>query len=163
RIAEARLLPEVFAQALTTKAIMLAAHGRIQEGMALLRFALDTALEHDKPVAALRASYNLADNFSQIDRYEEAAVTVREGLVQERATYAGSMARIFLVEGDPAEATKAAAFPLELRETMGNRQEYVKEAWVTAVEGALDTGDLNRARDLLTILDELPPGNTSQF
>jgi len=248
RIAEARLLPEVFAQALTTKAIMLGAHGRIQEGMALLRFALDTALEHDKPVAALRASYNLADTFSQMDSYEEAATAVREGLiharrvgsrqwewsflgqlyplfalgewdealemiaqlpedhwtearqayspvfpigsmihlyrgdldearrlarvyeilaesadVQERATYAGSMARILLVEGDPAGATKAATFPLELRETMGFRQEYIKEAWVTALDGALNAEDVTAARDLLTIVDELPPGSTSQF
>ncbi len=248
RIAEGRLLPEVFAQALTTKAIMLSANGRIQEGMALLRFALDTALEHDKPVSALRASYNLADTFSQLDNYEEAAGVVRDGLVharrvgsrqwewsflgqlyplfalgewdealemiaqlpedhwtearqafspvfpigsmihlyrgdhdearrlaqvyeilaesadvQERATYAGSMARILLVEGDPAGAAGAAAFPLELRETMGQRQEYIKEAWVTALEGALGTDDLHAARELLAIVDELPPGSTSQF
>ena len=34
-----------------------------------MRVALDTALEHDKPSAALRASYNLADSLSQTDRY----------------------------------------------------------------------------------------------
>ena len=248
RIAEARFLPEILAQALTTKSIMLAALGRMQEGMALLRFALDTALEHDKPIAALRASYNFADCLSQMDHYEEAAAAVRDGLVharrvgnrqwewsflgqlyplfalgkwdealdmigqlpedrwvearqafgpvlpigsmihlhrgdleearrlaqvydvlaesadvQERATYAASMARILLAEGDAVEATRTALRPLEMRESMGMRQEYIKEAWVTALEGALETGDTMAAEEFLEIVDALPSGSTSQF
>jgi class 3 adenylate cyclase/tetratricopeptide (TPR) repeat protein len=248
RIAEARSLPEVLAQALTTKAIMLTALGRWQEGMALLRFALDTAREHDKPGTALRASYNFADCLSQSDRYEEATTAVRDGLVharrvgnrqwewsflgqlyplfalgewdealemigqlpeerwmearqafspvlpmgsmihlhrgnldearrlaqvydalsgsadvQERATYAASMARILLAERNPAGATEAAMVPLGMRESMGMRQEYIKEAWVTAVEGALEIGDRSATDELLAIVDTLPPGSTSQF
>ena len=58
-MAENLALPEVLAQALTTKAVILNAVGRRQEGLALLRFALRTAIEHDKPSAGLRASYNL--------------------------------------------------------------------------------------------------------
>ena len=247
-IAEARSLPEVFAQALTTKAIMLTALGRMQEGMALLRFALDTALENDKPSAALRASYNLADTFSQNDHYDEAATIVRDGLVharrvgnrqwewsflgqlyplfalgewdealemieqlpeeqwmearqafgpvlpmgsmihlyrgnlgealrlaqvfgvlaesddvQERATYASSTARILLVQRDAAGATRAAMRPLEMRETMGMRQEYIKEAWVTALEGSLELGDTAKTGELLEIVNALPPGSSSQF
>ena len=83
-IAEALSLPEVLAQALTTKAMVLTSHGRKQEGLALMRFALDTALEHDKPSAALRASYNLADTLAQVDRYDEAIELVRDGLIQAR-------------------------------------------------------------------------------
>ena len=83
-IAEALSLPEVFAQALTTKAMLLTSHGRKQEGLALMRFALETALEHDKPSAALRTSYNLADTLAQIDRYDEAIEQVRDGLIQAR-------------------------------------------------------------------------------
>jgi tetratricopeptide (TPR) repeat protein len=49
-----------------------------------MRFALRTAVEHDKPLAALRASYNLADQLAQFDRYAEAADGVRDGLAQSR-------------------------------------------------------------------------------
>jgi class 3 adenylate cyclase/tetratricopeptide (TPR) repeat protein len=248
RIAEARALPEVFAEALTTKAIMLAAQGRRRESMALLYFALETAVDNDKPSTALRASYNVADTLSQVDRYEEATNVVRDGLVQarrvgnrrqewlflgqlypffalgawdealgmidelpedrwvearqafspvlpigsmihlsrnnldeatrlaslfavlaesgdvqERATYEASVARIMLAQGDLQGAAQAAVSPLAMRESMGMTQEYIKEAWVTALEAALGSGDLNAVRDLLTIVDELPPGSTSQF
>ena len=84
-MAESLALPEVFAQALTTKGILLGSNrGRPQESLALLRFALQTAIEHDKPSAALRASYNLADQLAQLDRYAEAMDTVRDGLAQSR-------------------------------------------------------------------------------
>jgi class 3 adenylate cyclase/tetratricopeptide (TPR) repeat protein len=83
-IAEALSLPEVLSQALTTKGMLLTSRGRKQEGLVLIRFGLSTALEHDKPSAALRASYNLADSLAQIDRYDEAVDHVREGLAQAR-------------------------------------------------------------------------------
>jgi class 3 adenylate cyclase/tetratricopeptide (TPR) repeat protein len=83
-MAESLVLPEVLAQALTTKGIILFASGRRREGLALMRVALETALEHDKPSAALRASYNLADTLGQTDRYGEAADVVRSGLAQAR-------------------------------------------------------------------------------
>jgi class 3 adenylate cyclase/tetratricopeptide (TPR) repeat protein len=83
-IAEALSLPEVLAQALTTKGMLLTTRGRKQEGLAVMRFGLTTALEHDKPSAALRASYNLADTLSQMDRYDEAVDLVREGLAHAR-------------------------------------------------------------------------------
>jgi class 3 adenylate cyclase/tetratricopeptide (TPR) repeat protein len=83
-MAEALSLPEIFSQALNSKAIVLAAHGRRLEGAALLRYALDVALEHDKPSAALRAYFNIADTLGQVDRYEDAAAAVREGLALAR-------------------------------------------------------------------------------
>ena len=83
-LAEALSLPEIFSQALNSKAIVLAAHGRPLEGAALLRYALDVALEHDKPSAALRAYFNIADTLGQVDRYEDAAAAVREGLALAR-------------------------------------------------------------------------------
>jgi predicted ATPase/class 3 adenylate cyclase len=83
-VAEALSLSEVLAQALTTKAMILTARGRHNEGLALMRFGLETALEHDKPSAALRASYNLADTLAQVDRYSEAADQVRDGLTKAR-------------------------------------------------------------------------------
>ncbi len=85
-IAEALSLPEVLAQALATKSIMLFAGGRRQEGLALMRFALETALEHDKPSAALRALYNVADMLAQTDQYADSSAQVRGGLAQARRT-----------------------------------------------------------------------------
>ncbi len=52
--------------------------------LALLRYALEVALEHDKPSAALRGYFNLADSLSQADRYEEAESAVRDGLAYAR-------------------------------------------------------------------------------
>ena len=60
-LAEAYDLPEVLSQALNTKALTLIARERRREGAALLRHALEIALDHELPSAALRAYYNLAD------------------------------------------------------------------------------------------------------
>jgi predicted ATPase/uncharacterized protein (DUF2267 family) len=73
-------LPEVLSQALNTKALMLLSRDRRQEATALMRYALETALEADKPSAALRAYNNLTDVLMQADRYAEAAENVDEGL-----------------------------------------------------------------------------------
>jgi class 3 adenylate cyclase/tetratricopeptide (TPR) repeat protein len=83
-LAESLILPEVLAQALTTKGIILTSRGRREEGIALLQFAVETALEHDKPSAGLRASFNLADCLGQVNRFQEATETVRAGLAQAR-------------------------------------------------------------------------------
>ena len=83
-LAEALSLPEILSQALNTKAIMLVARDRLQEGLAVLRYALEVALEHEKPSASLRAHYNLADTLARADRYEEAADCVRDGLALAR-------------------------------------------------------------------------------
>ena len=83
-LAEALSLPEVFSQALNSKGMILSARDRSQEALALLRYSLQVALEHDKPSAALRAYYNVADSLMRVDRYEEAANAVRDGLVLAR-------------------------------------------------------------------------------
>lgn len=70
-LAEALALPEVLSQALNTKALVYYTSGRRNEGLALLRYALEVALQHDKPSSALRAYNNLADLVQHMDRYEE--------------------------------------------------------------------------------------------
>jgi predicted ATPase/class 3 adenylate cyclase len=80
QIAEALDLPEVLSQAMTTKGLILYSRDRPKEGMALLMTALNIALEHDKPSAALRAYNNLADLTQNADRYAEATRFVDEGL-----------------------------------------------------------------------------------
>jgi class 3 adenylate cyclase/tetratricopeptide (TPR) repeat protein len=83
-IAEALALPEVLSQALNTKSIILVARGRRNEGLVLLKHALEVALDNDKPTAALRAYMNLADALGHVDRYEESARAARDGLALAR-------------------------------------------------------------------------------
>jgi class 3 adenylate cyclase/tetratricopeptide (TPR) repeat protein len=247
-IAEALSLPETFSQALNTKAICLVSQGRKIEGLALLRHALDVALEHDKPSAALRAYFNLADTLSHCDRYEDADACVREGLAyahrvgnrpyelqflgqtyplfalgkwdellewtallpedrwvdarqaystvsgigvtvnvfrgqldeaerlssllgefttssdaQERASHNSGTARLRLAKGEPTGALQDAEATLETAQEMGFTQEYVKEALVVALEAALELRNLDKADELLGLIDGLPPGHSPQF
>jgi class 3 adenylate cyclase/tetratricopeptide (TPR) repeat protein len=247
-IAEALLLPEVLAQALNTKAIIMLSAGRKQEGLALLRYSLDVALEHDRPSAALRGYFNLADSLGQVDRYEDAGQVVRDGLAfarrvgnriqewnflgqlypmfalgewdeamtmiselpedrwadarqahstvavvgarvetsrgrieeahlivrrctelensadhQERAAYRCATANLLLVRGSAAEALAAAEEAFAVRELLGMSTEPVKEAFVTAVEAALELGDLAKADELLAVVEKLPVGRLPQF
>jgi len=55
RIAEDRVLPEVLSQALNTKNLVLLSESRYEEGLALLKHALDVAVEGDLTAAAGRA------------------------------------------------------------------------------------------------------------
>ncbi len=83
-IAEAQGLPEILSQALNTKSTILRSRGRRREGHALLRYALNVALENEIPTAALRAYFNLADSGIQRDAYEEAMQHVTDGLAMAR-------------------------------------------------------------------------------
>jgi class 3 adenylate cyclase/tetratricopeptide (TPR) repeat protein len=82
-IAEAEVLPEVLSQALNTKAIIIMEE-RPRESRALVREALDVALEHDLLAAALRAYNNLAVGEWQSDRREETRRLTTEGLALAR-------------------------------------------------------------------------------
>jgi class 3 adenylate cyclase/tetratricopeptide (TPR) repeat protein len=247
-MAEALLLPEVLSQALNTKAIILFVQGRPMEGLTLLRYSLEVALEHDKPSAALRAYYNLADSLARGDRFEEAAQAARDGLalarrvgnrywewsfmaqmyapfalgewdevlamrsqlpevewaqarlafaglpvtwvqlqlhrgrvaeaealmqmlaeletsadVQERMQYACGKARLLFVQAHPAEALVAAEVSMAARETIGVSSEAIKEAFGVALEAALELDDLDKAHELLAVIDGLPPGSSPQL
>jgi predicted ATPase/class 3 adenylate cyclase len=248
-LAESLTVPETLSQALNTKGVILATHaGRWIEGQALLRAALDIALDHDKPSAALRAYYNLADCIGQRDRYSEAAELARAGLelarrvgnryweqsflgfaypsyalgdwdevlareeglpaedwaqariafatllpsivavrvnrgeldaarrstghftqfessadVQEQAQGNFAEAALVLAEGRPAEALHHAEAALATRDALGIGFEAVKEAFVVALDAALELGDHDRAEALLASVDELPPGQCPQF
>jgi class 3 adenylate cyclase/tetratricopeptide (TPR) repeat protein len=83
-LAEALGLPEVLSHAVNTKAMILSTHGRPGEAGALIRYALELALEHDIPSAALRAYNNVADLEARADRYEQAAAGYRDGLALAR-------------------------------------------------------------------------------
>ena len=65
-------LPEVLSQALNTKSLIIRTRGHEEEAQALLKHALDIAIENDLPNATGRALNNLADTFLVQDRVEEA-------------------------------------------------------------------------------------------
>jgi tetratricopeptide (TPR) repeat protein len=246
-LAEALLLPEVLSQALNSKAMMLGARDRLKEALALLQYALEVGLEHDKPSAALRAYYNLADTLTRTDRYEEAAGCIRDGLAlarrvgnrywewnllgqvyplfalgswdetlvtaelpedeligmrqisaglasvavlvqvhrgrydeasrivdvfrpletsadrQEQASYGCGKASLLLARGDLASALQLAEAAFDVRDTMGISSEYIKEAFAIAVQAALDLGDLDKAEELISTVEALPPGRYPQL
>jgi class 3 adenylate cyclase/tetratricopeptide (TPR) repeat protein len=249
RLAEALGLPEVLSQALNTKALLLITHGRGAEGSVLLRHALEVALEHDKPSAALRAYYNLSDaGLSFGDRYEEAAETVRQGLaharkvgsrywewtflgfgypfyalgawdevlamwdelphedwtrarlaygtvlcsavpvcvhrgrlddarrmveavgefdnsadVQERCYYGSARAVLLLAEGAHAEALRIAETVFAQREAIGIGADAIKEAFALAVQAAIELDRLDKAEELLAVVEGIQPGVRPQF
>lgn len=100
-LAEALSLPEVLSQALNTKAIILNARGRRTEALVLVRHALEIALDNDKPIAALRAFYNVAGMLNTLDRHEDAAETLRQGLAHARKVGSRYWEWSFLGFGSP--------------------------------------------------------------
>ena len=83
-LAEALNLPDVLSQAVNTKAMLLSNRGRMVEAGALMRLALQIALDNDLPSAAIRAYNNAADFDARGDRYEQAAQGFRDGLALAR-------------------------------------------------------------------------------
>jgi tetratricopeptide (TPR) repeat protein len=84
-VAEGLWLPDVLANALNTKAIVLySARGRNHEAYALLLYALGIAEENDLPSATHRTMFNLADLGAHTDRYQEARDYVEQGLALNR-------------------------------------------------------------------------------
>jgi class 3 adenylate cyclase/tetratricopeptide (TPR) repeat protein len=83
-IAEQLALPEVISQTLNTKAVVGLYHGRVEENTALLRHALEIAVDHDLSSAALRAYVNLAESLHRRDRYEESLEKYQEGIALAR-------------------------------------------------------------------------------
>jgi class 3 adenylate cyclase len=79
-LAEALRLPEVFAQALTSKSLLFSQRNRLEEARILLEGALERALESDLHAPAFRAMNNLAVNYESHDQYKLAAEASDRGL-----------------------------------------------------------------------------------
>ena len=74
----------MLSQALNTQGLIASWGGRSEQSLALLKHALELALEHDLAAAALRAYNNLGDLLDRRDRYEEAIELHRSGLALAR-------------------------------------------------------------------------------
>jgi len=84
-MAESLRLPAVLSQAVNTKAIALTmSKKRPEEGAALLRLALSTALDSDVPSAAVRAYYNSANLAYYRDQLADSVRYAEEGLTLAR-------------------------------------------------------------------------------
>jgi class 3 adenylate cyclase/tetratricopeptide (TPR) repeat protein len=248
-IAEGLLLPEILSNALNTKAVMLySSRGRVQEGYALLKYALEIALENDLPSAALRGYYNLADLECQSDQYTNAPERIDAGLalarrvgnqywewnllgqlfsyyalgewdraveqaaqqpvekvvdvrgaflhyllilpriaifrgdleqakryiaifpnpetsgdIQERASYFTARAIVLRAEGDAAGALEAAEQGFSFHQSLGLRTEVVKESFIEALEAALEIGDLGKAEELISVVEQTPRGQRPRY
>ena len=166
-LSEALWLPETFSQALNTKGIMLVSHGRVREGVALLRYALDVALEYDKPSAVLRAYFNLADTLSQGDRYEEAATYVRDGLAFARRVGNRYQELLFLAQtyaffalGDWEELVQMAS--LLPREQWADYRQAFGTVMSVHVVCNVHMGRLDEAEEFSALLAELRESDDTQ-
>ncbi len=71
RLSQQLELPEVYSQALSSRAINLGREGRVDEAVTLLRRALELAIEGDFTSAIFRAWNNLAVFLEYADRYQD--------------------------------------------------------------------------------------------
>jgi tetratricopeptide (TPR) repeat protein len=156
RIAEAQGLPEVLSQALNTKALIYMDRRRRHEARALLREALDVALEHDLVSAALRAYNNLMVIATQLDRREELHRIEIEALEFARrrgnrsflVSFGGFRSLSMLAEGDWDGAFALGDEWLPTEPTAQPVQGFFTNrlAWA-----ALERGDVNHTQRLLEL------------
>jgi len=111
-MAEALKLPEVLAEALTTKSILV--WRRPHESLALIREGLGVALENDLARSALRAQFNLSGMLMEHDRHPEAYSEVLDALTRARQrgsrdwehALLGQLADVLVQRGDWDEALR---------------------------------------------------------
>jgi tetratricopeptide (TPR) repeat protein len=168
---ERLFLPEVLAQALNTKGMILVARGRREEGLALLRHALALALEHDLPAAAVRAYVNVSHQLHDRLRWDEARSVAEAGLELARTrgyrgtelTFAQNLAdlehsvgewdkTLGLVESLPADNRLGAIGAIVRVLTARGQLDEAREQ-MAPFAGREDTGDVQaRANYLLGLL-----------
>ena len=78
--------------------------------------------------------------------------------LQEQGCYLGATAALRRAEGRLDEALEVGAATLELARTLGADHQLVKQGLVEAIEAALALGDRERAGELVTTIEKLPPG-----
>ena len=152
--------PEVIAQALNTKGLILQSRGRLQEGGGLLQLALDISLANDLTAAALRSYNNLAAFAAYGDRHREGLEFAVAGLelarrvgarMNELRFLSGMLTPlVYLGRWDEAVSQAEDIRPGEdLEALQGVRLEMLVVAVLFAHRGEFD-----RAREVLSLLPE---------
>ena len=83
--------------------------------------------------------------------------------LQDRSCYLGALASLYRAEGRLQEALAAGEATIEATRTLGYGQQSVKQGVVAALEAALALDDTAKARELLTFLEDAPPGRRSPY
>jgi tetratricopeptide (TPR) repeat protein len=154
-LAEHLELPEIYSQALSSKAIFLTWSDRLDEAGLLLRRALEVSLEHSLTAAAQRAYNNLAVVLDSQDRYAEQATLCEQALelarragdrVSELAMLTGALNTLITV----GRWDDALTWAGEARsaEELGER-ESTAASLLTLVSLHVPRGELDEARLLL--------------
>jgi len=103
---------------------------------------------------------NLAEARAILDRVSEEGRTED---VQTHAGYSVMHALVLRAEGRVADALAEAEQAVAARASLGAEAPSVKEGFAEAIEAALALGDLDRAAELLGVIDSLRPGEVSPF
>jgi class 3 adenylate cyclase/tetratricopeptide (TPR) repeat protein len=154
-IAETLWLPEIVAQALITKGIVADSMGRSEESIALLKHALELALENDLPWAALRAHTNLGDTLARRERFEEALENQRAALA-----LAGRVGNTFWDRMSHADSVFVLAATGAWDEALEEASQVLSDSEGGYIWGLLGLvseiyvprGNVDKAKDLLTRL-----------
>jgi tetratricopeptide (TPR) repeat protein len=83
--------------------------------------------------------------------------------LQDRAAWWAARAAVLGVRGHHAEALEAAGVALGARDRLGFDAQGVKFGLIAATEAALALGDLDRAEELVAVVERLRPGERSPF
>jgi hypothetical protein len=143
-------LPQVLAEALDPAGAIATWSSRLQQGQALIKGALELALEYELPAAALHAFNNLRDVLNRRDRCEEAVAQLEQGIALARRVgdraferrLAGELCWPLVLTG---RWLQAFAFFDELPE------ERAEQNPAYLVEPVIAQGRLDDARHLLAI------------
>jgi class 3 adenylate cyclase/tetratricopeptide (TPR) repeat protein len=161
-VGERLQLPEVLAEALNNKGIMLWTRGRREEGLLLVRHALEVALDNEVYWAALRAYNNISALAFEADRLEDAIRMSQEGRELSRKLGFRAFDLNFLVGNVSALVTigrwdEALARAAEFEASAEDFAEvqFARNELITLVEVYARRGEPDEARKLLERFAEL--------
>jgi class 3 adenylate cyclase/tetratricopeptide (TPR) repeat protein len=83
--------------------------------------------------------------------------------MQDRACYLGARASLHRAEGDFREALEDGEAAIEAGTALGYGQQAAKQGVVAALESAVALDDSTKVRELISFLEEAPPGRRSPF
>jgi class 3 adenylate cyclase/tetratricopeptide (TPR) repeat protein len=83
--------------------------------------------------------------------------------VQDRSSYLAARASLHRVDGRYQDVLADAEAAIEAASTLGWGAQATEQAFVAALEAALALGDLAKVRELISFVEEAPPGRRAPF